>query len=202
MSGGRPVSAARAQWLADQVVPHEPALRAWLAGNAPAALEVDDIVQEAYAVLAGLEEVAHIANPRAYLFTVARSVMLQQLRRARIVPMVAVAEVERLGVLVDDITPEASAAAGEELGRTGAAIASLPGKCREAFVLRRVEGLPQREIARRMGISENTVEKHIGKALRLLVRALAGDGVRCGRARDGAIQGQQDDGFDTTSKPH
>lgn len=200
MSGDRPVSGLRARWLADEVVPHEPALRSWLQGHAPASMEVDDIVQEAYAVLVGLDEVAHILNPRGYLFTVARSVMLQQLRRARIVPIVAVAEVERLSILTDDITPERSAVAGQDLRRTGDLIASLPGKCREAFVLRRVEGLPQREIARRMGVSENTVEKHIGKALRLLMEAMGRDVVRPRSERRKSTQGQQEDGIDTTSQ--
>ncbi|MGO1540459.1 MAG: RNA polymerase sigma factor [Luteimonas sp.] len=186
--------------MADEVVPHEPALRSWLQGHAPASMEVDDIVQEAYAVLVGLDEVAHILNPRGYLFTVARSVMLQQLRRARIVPIVAVAEVERLSILTDDITPERSAVAGQDLRRTGDLIASLPGKCREAFVLRRVEGLPQREIARRMGVSENTVEKHIGKALRLLMEAMGRDVVRPRSERRKSTQGQQEDGIDTTSQ--
>ncbi|MFZ7097017.1 RNA polymerase sigma factor [Luteimonas dalianensis] len=201
MSGGR-LSAARARWLADEILPHEPALRSWLQGRAPASMEVDDVVQEAYAVLAGLDDVAHILEPRAYLFTVVRSVMLQQLRRARIVPMVAVAEVERLGILTDEVTPEESAVAGQDLRRTGELIASLPHKCREAFVLRRVEGLPQREIAARMGISENTVEKHIGKALRLLMEAMGRGAVHSRGGRGGAIQGQQDDDNDATSQRH
>jgi len=202
MSGSRLVPGARARWLADEVVPHEPALRSWLHTHAPASMEVDDIVQEAYAVLAGLDDVARILNPRAYLFTVARSVMLQQLRRARIVPMVAVAEIERLGILNDEITPEANAVAGEDLRRTGVLIASLPRKCREAFVLRRVEGLPQREIAERMGISENTVEKHIGKALRLLMEAMGPGTGRPRGGREGTTQGQQEDDIDTTSQRH
>src|SRR3546814_9854018 len=65
--------------------------------------------------------------------------------------------------------------AGQELRRIGALIAALPAKCREAFVLRKVQGLSQREIAGRMRIRANTVEKHVGKGLRLLMRSLARD---------------------------
>src|SRR3546814_20809608 len=65
--------------------------------------------------------------------------------------------------------------AGQELRRIGALIAALPAKCREAFVLRKVQGLSQREIAGRLRISENTVEKHVGTGLRLLMRSLARD---------------------------
>src|SRR3546814_4682438 len=48
----------RARWLATQVLPHEPALRAWLSRRLGAGLEVDDVVQEAYAVLVELPGVA------------------------------------------------------------------------------------------------------------------------------------------------
>ena len=47
--------------------------------------------------------------------------------------------------------------AREELRRLQAAIDRLPPRCREAVVLARIEELPGREIARRMGINEATV---------------------------------------------
>lgn len=174
------ISRARIDWLAAHVLPHEPALRAWLAARTGSAADIDDIVQDVYAVLAGLESVAHIREPRAYLFTTAQSLVMQQLRRARVVPIEAVADVERLRLLSDEHTPERHASASEDLRRLRALIARLPDKCREAFVLRRIDGLSQREIAQRMGVSENTVEKHVGKALRLLTEAM-GRGTATGR---------------------
>ena len=63
----------RAVWLARCVLPHEPALRAWLARWRLQDLLVDDVVQEAYAVLAARESVEDIRNPRSYLFQTARS---------------------------------------------------------------------------------------------------------------------------------
>lgn len=167
---------ANAQWIADRILPHEHDLRAWLRRRLPRMLELDDIVQEAYAVLADLEDVAHIANPRAYLFTTAKSVMLQQVRRAQVVSFETVAEIENLDAASDDIDPERHAVAGDELRRIAALIMSLPEKCRHAFVLRKVHGLSQREIAGRMGISENTVEKHICKGLRVLMDEMKEEG--------------------------
>lgn len=62
------VSDERARWLARHVLPHEPALRAWLSTRRVADLEVDDIVQETYARLASAESVATVRNARTYAF--------------------------------------------------------------------------------------------------------------------------------------
>lgn len=48
----------------------------------------------------------------------------------------------------------------------------LSPQCRQAFTLSRFEHLSYKEIAARMDISVNTVEKHIGKALAILRREL------------------------------
>jgi transposase len=39
-----------------------------------------------------------------------------------------------------------------------------------------VHGLSQKEVARRLGVSENTVEKHVGKALAILTRKVGHGG--------------------------
>lgn len=162
----------RAQWLAANVLPHERMLRAWLQTRA-AGGEIDDIVQETYAILAGLPSVAQIHNAKAYMFQVAQTVVLQRLRRAAIVRIEAVEEIERLSILDDEPSPEQLVSDRQELRQVAMLIAQLPPKCREAFVLRKVDGLSQREIARRMGVSEGTVEKHIAKGVRLLMDAMA-----------------------------
>jgi RNA polymerase sigma factor (sigma-70 family) len=170
------VSAQRAAWLARNVLPHEAALRAWLRRRVTVSLEVDDVVQETYAVLVSLDSVEQIQNPKSYMFSVAHRVILQHLRRARIVSIEAVAEIERLSIQATEPSPEQSVADRQELGKVARLIAALPQKCRQAFTLRRLEGLSQRQVAQRMGISENTVEKHVGKGLRLLMDAFAGNG--------------------------
>ena len=63
-------------------------------------------------------------------------------------------------------------------------LANLPPKCREAFALRKVEGLSQREVALRMGVSENTVEKHVGKGLRILLRLFGRNDAGTARSMD------------------
>jgi RNA polymerase sigma-70 factor (ECF subfamily) len=181
---------AMARWLADHILPHEPELRRWLVRRLPGGMDADDVVQEVYARLAELDDPTRIQVPRAYLYAAARSVVLQQLRRERIVAFETIAEFDRFGAASAEFEPERRALAGDELRRTAALIESLPDKCRQAFVLRKIHGLSQREIATRMRISENTVEKHIVKGLRVLMdgmkdedHALPTGGERIGRDR-------------------
>ena len=194
------LSEARALWLAAHALPHEPALRRWLAGRLSASgLEVDDVVQEVYAALAGLPEVAHIRDPRAYMIATARAAVLGTLRRARIVRIEAFASLDHLDADGQAAGPEHVATAHQQLRRTLSLIHALPEKCRQAFVLRRVEGLSQRQIAERMGISESTVEKHICKGIRLLGQALreeAGGNEGVSAAGGRAARGRRDRGRD------
>lgn len=159
----------RARWLLRNVLPHEPALRGWLSRRALPGLDPDDIIQEAYTILAELETVDTIHYPRAYLFQVARSVITRHVRRTRIVPIHAAEDLDRFDQPDDAPSPEQHAIDRDELRQLARAIAAMPQKTREAFILRRVEGLPQREIAAQMRISENTVETHISRGIRFLI---------------------------------
>lgn len=158
----------RTRWFMHHILPHEPALRGWLSRRRAPAFDVDDIVQESYAVLAERERLDDILNPRAYLFQVAHSLVIRNIRRARIVSILAVEDLGVVDFADDAATPEQSAIAHDDLRRLAEVIASMPGQTREAFVLRRIRGLSQREIASQMELSENTVEKHIVRGIRWL----------------------------------
>jgi len=158
----------RAHWLAKMICPHEPALRRWLGGRTLIGFDIDDIVQEAYARLAVLPAVDHIHNPRAYFFRTAFTILVNEVRRAQIVPIEAVAELDRLEVESLAPTPDMEAEGRQELRLLAAAIARLPPRCREVFIARKVQGLSQRETALHLGMAESTVEKHIAAGLRHL----------------------------------
>jgi len=53
----------------------------------------------------------------------------------------------------------------EDFGLLCDAINQLPTQCRKVFILKKVYGLSQREIAEKLTISESTVEKHVAKGL-------------------------------------
>jgi len=53
-------------------------------------------------------------------------------------------------------------------GQLKKAISDLPEKCRLVFELSREEGLSQKQISNKLGISQKTVEAHMSKALKIL----------------------------------
>src|SRR3546814_21119506 len=77
----------RTRWFFRSILPHEPALRAWRGRCMVPGIDPDDIIQESYAILAGLDRVDSIQHPRAYLFQIARSQITRHVRRARIVSL-------------------------------------------------------------------------------------------------------------------
>ena len=158
----------RTLWFLRQILPHEPALKSWLSSKRSTGIDIDDIVQESYSVLAGLDSVADIRFPRAYLFQVAHSLVVRHIRRARIVSFQAMEDVNNCDWADDAPSPEEVTVARDELRQLATAIAAMPPQTREAFTLRRVNGLSQRDIALQMRLSENTIEKHISRGIRFL----------------------------------
>src|SRR3546814_19716789 len=83
--------------------------------------------------MASLKDVNLIRNGRAYFFTAARSIVLMRLRRARIVSIESVTEIESLNIVGDEPSPERIAAGRRELDRVRRLIEGLPERCRRIF---------------------------------------------------------------------
>ena len=122
------VSDERALWLATHVMPHEPAVRGWLRRGRQAEFDVDDIIQEAYAKLVTVADVSEIRNVRAYFFRTAYSVLVSRVRRKSVVSIRSLAEVESLQLAVDELTPEDTVMARNELQVLAEMISRLPEK--------------------------------------------------------------------------
>jgi RNA polymerase sigma factor (sigma-70 family) len=161
-------------WVGSNIVPHEAGLRARLRRMAVPEEEISDIVQDAYLKISNLDSVAHIQNGRAYFFTTARTVLLDRIRRERIVRIDSMTEMEALTLADEDPGPERRVAARLELDRVRRLIEALPDRCREIFELRRIQGVPQREIAERLGVPEHTVEAQAIRGLKLILKAIEG----------------------------
>lgn len=166
----------RAIWLSTNILQHEPALRAWLYRRRVIGIETDDVIQDTYARLISVESVDQIRNARAYLFQTAHSVLVSYVRRAKIVDLYTVNDIDNLAVNGDEATPEAHAIGRDELRRLATAVSNMPRKVQDVFVARRIRGMSQRDAARELGLSENTIEKYMCRSILLLGRLFLYDG--------------------------
>ena len=127
----------------------------------------DALVRFALARSAGRQE-----QPHAYLRTIVRNLLVDSHReQARLVPL---PEEEATQSLADQsFTPSAEHLADiqQRLRILQTIIDRLPPRCREVFWLLRIEGLKQQEIATKLGISLNMVERHVKRALLDLLEA-------------------------------
>lgn len=171
------VSDGRALWIAQQILPYEAPLRRYLdRWKLPHDLDVDDVVQETYGRIAAMESVERIKNPRAYMFSIARSIVLMHIRRARVVAIGALDENDALRLATDQPSPEVQVSDREQLHLLAVAVAELPEPGRRAFMMRMIDELPHREIGDRLGMSENAVQKSVAKSLIRLMARLCRDG--------------------------
>lgn len=158
----------RQVWFAQHILVHEARLRGYLRRFLRAPSDVADGIQETYARLLSLpdHELHAIRSPHAFLFTAARNLAFEWSRRERLNFREFLPETGVTCVL--DEAPSACEQLGvrQELELLGKAIASLPERCREVLILRKLYGVPQKEIAARLGITENTVEKHAANGVR------------------------------------
>lgn len=160
-------------WVGRHILPHERQLRAWLRAAFPA-IDIDDVVQESYCRIATLTRTEHIDDPRRYLFRTARNVVLEQIRRERVVSIEAasgLAELEQAPE-EDGGSPERIVAGRRALERVERLIEALPDRARQVFRLRKIDGVPQREIAVRLGLTETVVENEVARGLRRILDQL------------------------------
>jgi RNA polymerase sigma-70 factor (ECF subfamily) len=158
----------RETWFIEQVLPHEGALRGYLGRFLRRSHDIEDVVQDTYARLIALgdEERGRIRQVQAYIFRTARNLAIDRLRRQPIVSLEKMTEIEGLDVIDEGVDGYTEVNARQELGLLRQAIAALPDRCRQVLTLRKVFGLSQKEIAARLAISENTVERHIANGMR------------------------------------
>ncbi len=125
--------------------------------------DIEDVVQEAYLKAYSAEqERGNIEQPKAFLFSIAKNIALNELnRKSRQITdflddcQKEFADTEQTTELEQEVSAEQS------LGLYCEAVATLPEKTRQIYLLRKVHGLAHKEIAEQMNISLSSVEKHL-----------------------------------------
>lgn len=160
-------------WFCNVVLPLEPALTVFIRRNWREQGEIVDIRQEIYErVLIGAQAgLPHHAS--GYLYTVARNHLSNRARREKIVSFDIVADLDA-ELPGRAFEPEPSLIARDELRQVLRGLEQLPPRCREVVQLRKIDGLSTREVADRMGISVDTVEKQLTLGIRALTDFLLG----------------------------
>lgn len=127
--------------------------------------EVDDIAQEAFLRAVIAESQRPIDNAKAYLFEAARNTALTvRAKRSRKI-FEAIEDATDSNVSYDEPSIEDIMIGRERFAIFCEAVALLPTQCRKVFLMCKVYGKSHKEISGTLGISESTVEKHVGTAL-------------------------------------
>ena len=150
------------------------ALGRFLQARLGASADVEDLLQDLYVKVVGLDPGTEVRDARAFLYRLTSNMMMDRWRSGQ--RSVARDAAWRLanhavGVSEDmDDAPSAEAvvAGRQRLAKLTAAVERLPDKTRTVFTLHKFEGLSYAEVAVRLGVSRSSVEKHMMDALRTL----------------------------------
>lgn len=147
----------------------EPVLRLLLYRYTRNKADVEELLQDVYAkLLTGSPR--HLVNPDGYIFITARNVASDWLRHRKCVSIELLADVEALETLDDCALVDEVVSTHQQTQIILEAAKGLPDRQREIFVLRKVYGYSQRQIADRLKIAEHTVEAQLTNAARNLAR--------------------------------
>ena len=176
-------------WFVAEVLPLEGVLERFLRRNWRDVDEISDLRQEVYARVFDSCANTQPTSAQAFVLTTARNLLIDRARRAQIVSIETYADMDALAPTLDELSPERYLAARSELKLLQIALNLLPARCREVVELRKIEGLSQREVASRMGITEDTVERQVSKGVRALALALQCTGLGSGGTKNGMTSG-------------
>ncbi len=140
-------------------------LMAYFRRRLPADEDPEDMTQQVFFRLAEGPDLKAVQHPRGLIFRVAVFVLRDLLRRRKThhVP-------EHQGLDHDELVSESPTqddvlAHKQKLRFFMRKLDELPPKCKQAFILHRMKHLPHAEVAKAMGISVSTVEKHMIRAI-------------------------------------
>jgi RNA polymerase sigma factor (sigma-70 family) len=167
----------QSRWFAEEVLPHERPLRSYLRQSLPSLADVDDLVQDCFARMMRAKTTGTIRSPKPLLFAIARNAVRDFVQRKGRAELIPITENTECAVLDGGSDVVELVCRRQELALLTEAIHSLPERCREVLLLRKIKGLSQKEIAGLLGIAEHTVEALAAKGTRRCADFLRARGV-------------------------
>jgi len=156
---------------------HDGQLKAYLRVAFPAVRDVDDIVQESYLRIWRRQTLQPVRTTKAFLFTIARRLTIDWLRREKSSMVDAVEDLEAVAVLEEGRSAADVVGDAEITAFLVAAIDGLPARCREVVILRKFKLLSAKETALQLGLKEATVEMQLSRGNTRIRAHLAARGV-------------------------
>lgn len=151
---------------------HRARLEAFARRRGAAPQDAPDLVQDAFLRLLATGSTGSATEDRRLLYAILRNAAFDQrksaTRRAAAAALLAPEQVPQ-----GEADPEVAFGSRQALDRLLIALRQLPATTQEVMILRRIDGLPMAEIARRLGIPLSTAEKHLLRAIRHCAAALA-----------------------------
>lgn len=155
----------RHEWFLNQVFCHRQMLQQYLRRYLNSSEDIEDVIQDTYLRIYGIQDHTAVESPKALLITIAHNLAVELGRRRVRRATDAVQDVDALGVASNDPRLEDQLDARRRFEAFCSAVDSLPPVCRRVFVLRKVYKLSQAEISAVLGIAQSTIEKHVAKGL-------------------------------------
>lgn len=144
---------------------HHHWLFAWLRKKLNCQHQAADVTHDTFARILSLSHFPCMQEPRAYLVTTAKRLLIDQSRRQRI-EQAYLAELARAAETMDGFpSAESIASAIQILDRISQALAGLGEKPRQAFLLHYLDGLTHAAIAAELDVSDRMVRKYLVQAL-------------------------------------
>jgi RNA polymerase sigma-70 factor (ECF subfamily) len=139
--------------------------------------DAEEVISDVFARLwNNRQQLAGVSNFKSYLFISLKNQCLNYLRKKKLDTISIENTFDYLGQ--KDVDPQHQLEISELTSEVEVVIEQLPPKCKEAFKLVREEGLKYKEAAKRLSISENTLDVHLKKATKRILEVIRNYGLK------------------------
>ena len=159
--GVAPLELSHSRRIIDVYLENQGILRSYISRFLVSSHEIDDVSQETFLRAYNAEQSTTITEPKAFLFRVAKNLMLSEFKKKSHKATDYLDEDDRSEVLDSGLRLEDDVIAQQKLGIYCEVVASLPPKRRKVILMKKVYGMSHKDIAERMGTTVSAVEKHL-----------------------------------------